>query len=299
MTATARTGCAGSRFTAGWSTACSMRRYAEGSSGKLLREAHVAATGTYCRTALEALVPGCVQAMIPLPIPDDRFAQPIPDARSEGPYRIGFAGRYDDPRKNTGMLLEALALCRAHGLDVTLHLVGGEATPELRAQAAALGIGDKVDFAGKIPDPALIDFYRSLDLFVMASHQEGFAIVAAEAMATGCPVVSTRCGGPEEYVIDGETGRLVGFDASEMAAAVVELLSDARGQRSASPQRARAGPTALLGGCLPGGFLVGISRSHLSMERRRHEQGRYSIFSASSRGQATPSKSITRSRDAN
>lgn len=198
---------------------------------KLLCQTQVAATGAYCRSALEALVPGCVGAMIPLPIPDDRFAQPIPEARSRGPYRIGFAGRYEDPRKNAGMLLETLALCRARGLDVTLHLVGGEATADLRSQASVLGIGDEVEFAGKIPDAALVAFYRSLDLFVMASHQEGFAIVAAEAMATGCPVVSTRCGGPEEYVVDGVTGRLVGFTTSAMAEAVVELVTDSERNR--------------------------------------------------------------------
>ena len=45
-------------------------------------------------------------------------------------------------------------------------------------------------------------------------------------MACGCPVISTRCGGPEEFVINGETGILVGFDAEEMAAAILKVLGD-------------------------------------------------------------------------
>ena len=72
----------------------------------------------------------------------------------------------------------------------------------------------------------LRDQLRSLDLFVLPSHQEGLCIAALEAMACGCPVVSTRCGGPEEFVIDGETGILVGFDPEEMAAAMLKVLGD-------------------------------------------------------------------------
>ena len=74
--------------------------------------------------------------------------------------------------------------------------------------------------------PSLRDELRSLDLFVVPSHQEGLCIAALEAMACGCPVVSTRCGGPEEFVIDGETGVLVGFDPNEMAAAMLKILGD-------------------------------------------------------------------------
>jgi glycosyltransferase involved in cell wall biosynthesis len=45
-------------------------------------------------------------------------------------------------------------------------------------------------------------------------------------MACGCPVVSTRCGGPEEFVADGETGYLTGFEAAEMASAIERIFRD-------------------------------------------------------------------------
>ena len=56
--------------------------------------------------------------------------------------------------------------------------------------------------------------------------QEGRGIVGLEAMACGCPVVATRCGGTEDYVRDGVNGYLVGFSADEMADAIMRILSD-------------------------------------------------------------------------
>jgi len=56
------------------------------------------------------------------------------------------------------------------------------------------------------------------------------------------PVVSTRCGGPEEYVRDGETGRLVGFDPKDMAAALREVVED-----PASNRRLRANARHMAG----------------------------------------------------
>jgi glycosyltransferase involved in cell wall biosynthesis len=193
----------------------------------LLERTYVAATGDYARRALEAIVPGCVRAMIPLPVAEDRFAGSVPEPRRTGPWCVGFAGRYDDPRKRTAGLLEAVALLRRRdGLDLRLRLVGGVATPALRAEAARLGIAAAVVFDGKLPEPELLAFYRSLDAFVIPSAQEGFAIVGAEAMAAGCPLVSTRCGGPEEYVLDGRTGLLTGHDPAEMAAAIQAVVAD-------------------------------------------------------------------------
>ena len=64
---------------------------------------------------------------------------------------------------------------------------------------------------------------------MLPSLQEGFGIVAAEALAAGVPVVTTPSGGPEELVRDSGGGRvLAGFSAEELADAAVELLRDGR-----------------------------------------------------------------------
>ena len=78
------------------------------------------------------------------------------------------------------------------------------------------------------------DFYRSLDVFVMPSFQEGLCIAALEAMACGCPVVTTPCGGPEEYVLDGENGFFTTFAPESVAEKVEYLLSDQKKRASFS-----------------------------------------------------------------
>jgi glycosyltransferase involved in cell wall biosynthesis len=64
-------------------------------------------------------------------------------------------------------------------------------------------------------------------MLVVPSHQEGFGIAAAEAMAAGLPVVTTPCGGPEALVRDSRAGVVLsGFSAEELAERVRALLAD-------------------------------------------------------------------------
>lgn len=161
-------------------------------------------------------------ALLPVPVDVERFSPP---ERASEVGVIGFAARINDPRKNIPLLLEAFACAHAALPRLRLRLTG-EPSAELRANVSRLGIGEAVEFMGNLPDSALPDFYRSLDLFVIPSRQEGFGIVGLEAMACGVPVVSTRCGGPEDFVIEGRTGFLTGHVRDEIARRIVETISN-------------------------------------------------------------------------
>ena len=89
-----------------------------------------------------------------------------------------------------------------------------------------LGIYNRVSWVGWLEDNDLPSFYRKLDVFVIPSTQEGLNIAGLQAMATAVPVVSTYCGGPEDYVIHDKTGSLVSSNAEEMSSAILNITED-------------------------------------------------------------------------
>jgi glycosyltransferase involved in cell wall biosynthesis len=130
--------------------------------------------------------------------------------------------------KDHATLLEAMALVRARKPDARLVICGeGELRGALEARARALGIADRVLFAGFRRD--LDRLMPAFDVFCLSSHLEGLGTSLLDAMALGLPVVATAAGGIPEAVEDGATGRLVApRDARALADALAEALGDER-----------------------------------------------------------------------
>jgi glycosyltransferase involved in cell wall biosynthesis len=103
---------------------------------------------------------------------------------------------------------------------------GGAFRRELEDMAGALGVADRVAFAGYRPAaPAEL---AEVDALVLPSRIEGLPVVVLEAMAHGKPVIATPVGGTAELVVHGETGIIV-HDVDELAAAL-RRLSDEPGE---------------------------------------------------------------------
>lgn len=196
----------------------------------LSRKTRFMTVSDYARRTLIA-AGGDANRFMTVPVPVDRTVFSPPSAVSAG--KIGFAGRADDPRKNIDLLLQAFCIIADRDPAAEL-LLTGDASPGIERRIRMLGIADRVHWTGWLAPAALSEFYRSLDVFVFPSRKEGLGIAGIEAMASGVPVVSTRCGGTEDFVRDGETGWLVNEDPAEMADAIASIYTkrQVRGEMS-------------------------------------------------------------------
>ncbi|WP_329131359.1 glycosyltransferase family 4 protein [Streptomyces sp. NBC_01476] len=164
---------------------------------------------------------------------DTRLFSPDP-AVAEVPGRIVTTSSADVPLKGLVFLVEALAKLRAGRPDAHLIVVGKR--PEKGPVAEAVeryGLGDAVEFVKGISDAELVDLTRSAQVACVPSLYEGFSLPAAEAMATGTPLVATTGGAiPEVAGRDGETCLAVPpGDPAALCAALERLLADPRLRR--------------------------------------------------------------------
>lgn len=136
--------------------------------------------------------------------------------------RLGFVGTLDD-KKGVDILLLALARL-SPDCPIELQLIGeGSGRPRYEAQVAELGLGDRVRFLGPQRQTAVRDLMRRSDLFVLPSRFETFGVVVIEALASGTPVVATRCGGPESIITDLSQGVLVPPEDPDAFADAIEV----------------------------------------------------------------------------
>lgn len=194
--------------------------------------AHVDAVQVENRWMLEHCQAHCGKPGVDL-----RFAAPGVDAelfhpddeRPKLPGRILSVGRMSDPRKRHMLLLEAYRLLSQRMNPAPrLALAGpGRPTEEFEARARELGLWDCIDIHVFPEKTELARIYREASAFVLASDEEGFGVTVTEAMASGTPPVSTRSGGPDDIIDDGEDGFLVDRnDAAALADRMMRITSD-------------------------------------------------------------------------
>jgi D-inositol-3-phosphate glycosyltransferase len=180
------------------------------------------------RTRVEVVPPGVDHAFFS---PGDRRGARFALGLGDHPVLL-FVGRIQ-PLKGLPVAVEALAQLRHAG--GVLLVVGGPSGPEgvaevarVRAQAARLGLADRVRFVPPQPHHLLSTYYRAADVCVVPSRSESFGLVALEAAACGTPVVAGAVGGLRTLVEHGRTGFLVdGRDPEVFAARVDQVLDDA------------------------------------------------------------------------
>jgi len=145
--------------------------------------------------------PGLDIGVIPNGIDTDRFHPPGKAGTAE-PIQALTVCRLIG-RKRIDLLIRAVAQAKERGLRVHLDIAGdGNLMGPLRQLANELNVADGVHFLGRVPAEQMPEVYRRNDLFVMSSAHEGMSNAMLEAMASGLPIVTTRCEGVDELIAD-------------------------------------------------------------------------------------------------
>jgi len=136
-----------------------------------------------------------------------------------------------DNYKGIDEVLELLPALAERIPEIAYLIVGeGDDRGRLEAKARALGVGDRVVFAGFIPEEEKADHYRLADAYVMPGWGEGFGFVYLEAMACGIPALGSKLDGSREALRDGELGILVDpHDREDLWQGLLEVLGRPRG----------------------------------------------------------------------
>jgi glycosyltransferase involved in cell wall biosynthesis len=161
-----------------------------------------------------------------------RFPEPPQRVPVVGaPVEILSVGRLVE-KKGYPILLEALAALKDKTWRLT-HIGGGPLDAALKAQAASLGIDDRISWLGALPQERVLAAYRAADLFVLAAQiaadgdRDGLPNVLMEAQSQRLCCIATDISGIPELIRDGETGLLVPPEnAQALALAIAALIDD-------------------------------------------------------------------------
>lgn len=141
---------------------------------------------------------------------------------------VGLVGRISRVKGIEDYVEAAISVLRIRE-DVGFLVVGTEEDKALgqkvRKRVDSLHLADKIIFTGYRKDiPSLL---QEIDLVVCSSLKEGFPYSCLEAMAASRALVATRCGGPDELIISGETGYLTDVgNPDELARAILKIVEN-------------------------------------------------------------------------
>jgi teichuronic acid biosynthesis glycosyltransferase TuaC len=227
----------------------------------LPRIARVTAVSDTLRSSIRALFGDAVPVdIIPNVVDESIFIPPQPGEIRDAQHLL-FVGLIRHV-KGLDVLIRALGHLLPEFPELRLSVAGGSFyrayerdAAEVRSLVTVLGLQNRVSFLGEVAPEGVAALMRRSGLLVVPSRRETFSLVTAEAMASGTPVVATRCGGPEE-IITAETGELADVDdAASLAIAIQTALGrsfDCQRLRRYAVERFGMAATALRLGALYG-----------------------------------------------
>jgi len=163
--------------------------------------------------------------VIPNGVDLERFS-PAENTKSPDVLRLLTVGRLS-VTKRVEMLIDTVNILNKDGYNVHFTIVGGgQLEQQIRHIVADAKLSDIIDITGRIEAEMMPQVYRQNDIFISATMQEGMSNAMLEAMASGLPIVTTRCEGVEELIKD--NGFIVETAQAKQIADAIKQLADDR-----------------------------------------------------------------------
>jgi glycosyltransferase involved in cell wall biosynthesis len=145
----------------------------------------------------------------------------------ENKYKVALIGTIQEIKGHFD-LVEASVIVDKFYKNIIYLIAGGgnkKMLEKLKKRISEAGMSDKFIFLGFIERIDIL--IEKIDLLVCPSWVEAFSLTLLEAAAAGKPLIATRCGGPEEIILDGETGFLVKIKSpGSLANAIIKVISN-------------------------------------------------------------------------
>lgn len=158
------------------------------------------------------------------------IAEFVPDSgqRPAGKFIITSGASRLTKRKGHRFLVSAVKELSVKYPQVEYKVLGeGNELEALQDLVREMRLDGHVSFVGRVPHDEVVRYYQEASLFVLPSLNEGMSNAMLEALAAGLPIVSTRTGGAEELVQEGENGYFIGYrDSRDIAEKVQKFLDD-------------------------------------------------------------------------
>jgi glycosyltransferase involved in cell wall biosynthesis len=133
-----------------------------------------------------------------------------------------------DQIKGLDILLKAFAVINSrYPSQVKLQVIApvNENEQQFKEMATTLGIGNNIEWLGKLDRSMVIKALQSSDCYICSSRLESFGVSIVEALACGKPVISTNCGGPAD-IVNEINGILVGNENITELATAMEYIKE-------------------------------------------------------------------------
>ncbi len=134
------------------------------------------------------------------------------------PFTFGVVADLVDVVKNISGIIKAFSqLKKELKYNSTRLVIVGDGVDKIKLQnlVVSLALENEVEFKGRLNNDKVLSLIPDFDVVIVNSFKETYSMVTAESLLIGVPVISTKCGGPEQFIVPNVNGYLIEVDDSE------------------------------------------------------------------------------------